>query len=424
MEYRIGPNTSLRTIGSRSSTVSLLTTTAPIDGYYGRARFAATNPNRQAALAQLAALQALPIPDVITILQTAMAGNPLGIGEDAQVYNSLPQFPNLVARLANTLSAHLLPVHFAEGRWRLIRKTDWPLLNDPCLVLPRLVLDQQEGNSAASISITDALRCRKPYRVAFMEKATGELPFISYQGAMLKVVAPDKQSKRTPFEKTGPLITRAKPQPKVREQILLSDELRKRLRAAPDSALANTSISLSLDFLHQCRDGTWQPSPVFRRKSPAKEALMQFYTDYRRAVDAYLARIEQVADLPQSTFEEAVQAIVKLRNRREPIYLDFANLNNTFINFQTGQISFIDPEGPSQVIYQNCYRSPITAFVGVLLGQGANGSSAFPLGLILEPDDQIRFQQATEKLFDKIRQAAQLHHETWEPTNLKKVLGI
>lgn len=140
-----------------------------------------------------------------------------------------------------------------------------------------------------------------------------------------------------------------------------------------------------------------------------------FMDNYEKFVTQYRDSLNELANLDQDVFDEAIKSLKILHDAK--VGVDMTHPRNTFINYNDHKFNFIDFD------FSNDQKHPpfeqvLNDFYSVMLGRyndPKNYVDAEPLMYIVRPRDRDSIKKPIEILQNKMREAIQPHLPGWEP---------
>lgn len=126
----------------------------------------------------------------------------------------------------------------------------------------------------------------------------------------------------------------------------------------------------------------------------------EFALDYNKFVEKYLETLGKLANLPQSTFDKAVNNILSANG----FIFDFVHPRNTFIDFDKQEFNFIDFVYEEKIVKQSRHVNFIRKFRNALLGRHFS-MDLHPKNLMFYPKTKELFEYYAKVITDKLNLA-------------------
>jgi len=171
-------------------------------------------------------------------------------------------------------------------------------------------------------------------------------------------------------------------------------------------------------FMEDCRQGKEIKGPYDTSEVFSEEIVQRFYKAYTQLITQYLETIHQYAQMPQSTFNEAVQNLKLLEDHH--IGQDLTHPSNILIDTtdtKNPHIRFIDFHWDDSTEQSIGLR--INNLAKIMLGSGYLWVPA----LIANDNDNQQFKGILQALINKLETAAQSNDIEWNSQTLKNSLN-
>jgi len=227
-------------------------------------------------------------------------------------------------------------------------------------------------------AITPQEALKQPDKIMLLKKMTGVHPSEKYYESFIKM--------------QGLSDTAADPEMIVNSRIL-------------NYIINKYGPQASTKYLEKCKEGVSLLEEGTLCKDSGKIEIFngkEFYKNYRDFVNNYIETLKQISEIPQNSFNNAVDSILS----KKDFILDFQHTNNTFVDFEKGEFNFMDFVFDKTMYPKYHCENPVKEFRNVLMGKWFSGLCSSPRNYIVVPEDVKAVKEYSKIINEKINTAA------------------
>ncbi len=334
--------------------------------------------------------------DASKVLIAALSGRRLAKGADAEVY-ALPGYDRLLLRVARRFAAinanSLAKNTFTVGR------IDWPagiLEKESLGIALGLVKTSASGNRDEARKFTSLDDCSE---LLLLRKIEGDRPVDGYA----EMIGPLFELKNLEHHSIlGELCAFYSHQRSEQDGLRVARYVLEKLSSGQSFEIGEGDATENYFLLpgFGVEKGEYGESARLPAKNPGRDFCVMYY----EFCQAYLRKLERIAQMPQDAFDGVIRLIAEV-NDLYGLGLDFQHPGNILVDVAGGRFGFVDISLAKRDPSMTSNRLA-SAFGRCLFGLNYLGQYGGPHRVIFAEADVGRLRRSAEAIFSKIENAA------------------